>query len=102
MNETITNIAGLIPAVVLPIAALSQLITIARKKSADGVSLITWGLFGIANIGLYIYTEKYSAWQSIVGLLGTAVINFIIVTMTVYLRKKAKNKNGKQKSDPKK
>ena len=91
MNEIITNIAGWIPAVVLPIAALSQLFTIARRKSADGVSLTTWLLFAIANIGLYIFTEKYLAWQSIIGLLGTAVINFIIVGMIISLRKKAKN-----------
>ena len=90
MNETITNIAGWIPAVVLPIAALSQLFTIARRKSADGVSLITWLLFAIANIGLYIFTEKYFSLQSIIGLLGTAVINFIIVGMIIALRKKAK------------
>ena len=34
---------------------------------------MTWTLFGIANIAVYIYTEKYLAVQTIIGFLGTAV-----------------------------
>ncbi len=89
MNETITNLAGWIPAVVLPTATLLQLIKIARSRSVEGVSLATWLLFGISNIGLYIFTEKYLALQTLIGLLGTAVLNFIIVAMIVSLRRKA-------------
>ena len=90
MNETLTNLAGWIPAVVLPTATLLQLIKIVRTKSVEGVSLATWLLFGISNIGLYIFTEKYLALQTLIGLLGTAVLNFIIVAMIVSLRKKAR------------
>ena len=35
-------------------------------------------LFGIANIAVYIYTEKYLAPQTMIGFLGTAVLDFII------------------------
>ena len=79
MNDILTNIAGWIPAIILPIATISQLVKILQEKTAEGVSLITWFLFGIANIGLYLFTEKYFALQSLVGLLGTAVLDFAIL-----------------------
>lgn len=89
--DTITNLAGWIPAITLPAATLSQLLKIARLKSAEGVSLTTWFLFGFANIGLYIFTEKYFALQSLIGLLGTAVMNFYIVGMILFLRKRSRD-----------
>jgi polyferredoxin len=47
------------------------------------VSYLTWSLFGIANIGLYIYTEKYTALPSILGLLGSAALDFIIAALAL-------------------
>ena len=79
MQDSVTNVAGWIPAIILPIATLSQLIKVATVKSTAGVSLISWLLFGIANIGLYLFTEKYWAIQSLLGLLGTALLDFAIV-----------------------
>jgi hypothetical protein len=90
MNETVTNLAGWIPAVILPTATLFQLIKIIRSKSAAGVSLMTWFLFGLANIGLYVFTEKYQAPQTLIGLLGTAALNFMIVGKILSLHKKAR------------
>jgi len=90
MHETVIQLAGWIPGVVLPIATLLQLIKIARVKSVEGVSLMTWLLFGFANLGLYVFTEKYLALQTLIGLLGTALLNFIIVGMIISIRKKAK------------
>ena len=92
MNETVTNLAGWIPAIVLPTAALIQLLTITRRKCVDGISATAWALFGFANLGLYVFTEKYLALQTLIGLLGTAVLNFVIVGMVVSIRKKAKKK----------
>ncbi|MGK7898119.1 MAG: hypothetical protein AB4372_32000 [Xenococcus sp. (in: cyanobacteria)] len=54
VSDIITDLAGWIPAIVLPTATTSQLVKITRSKSAQGVSLTTWLLFGIANVGLYI------------------------------------------------
>ena len=65
---------------------MSQLVKIVRSKSAEGVSLVTWLLFGVANVGLYIFTEKYFALQSLLGLLGTAIMDFIIVAMIVFIK----------------
>ena len=88
MNETVVQLAGWIPGVILPVATLLQLIKIARVKSVEGVSLMTWLLFGFANLGLYVFTEKYLALQTLIGLLGTAALNFIIVGMIISIRKK--------------
>ena len=87
MSEIVTNLAGWVPAIVLPAATLLQSIRIVQLRSAEGVSLMTWLLFGFANVGLYIFTEKYFALQSLIGLLGTAIMDFIIVGMVIFFRK---------------
>jgi len=92
MNDIFTNIAGWIPAIILPIATISQLTKIVQEKTAEGVSLITWFLFGVANIGLYLFTEKYLALQSLVGLLGTAVLDFAILAIALVYKRKEPNK----------
>jgi uncharacterized protein with PQ loop repeat len=74
----LTQIAGWLPAIILPIAALIQLLKIIKNKHAQGVSSISWALFAIANIGAYAFTEKYFAIQSIFAFLLTAIINFAI------------------------
>lgn len=83
MNATIVNLSGWLPAVIIPMATLIQLVDIFKRRSAAGVSWLTWFLFGIANIGLYVYTEKYSSIQSIVGLLGPATLDFAIATLAI-------------------
>ncbi len=87
MSDILTNLAGWIPAIVLPTATMSQLLKITRSQSTEGVSLTTWLLFGIANVGLYIFTEKYLALQALIGLLGTAVMDFMIVTTIILIEK---------------
>jgi len=32
---------------------------------------VTWFLFGIANLAIYIYAERYTEWQAIIGMLLT-------------------------------
>ena len=92
MSEIITNLSGWIPAVVLPTATMSQLVKIVRSNSAEGVSLVSWLLFGIANVGLYIFTEKYFSPQALIGLLGTALMDFVIVIMIVIVERNKKFK----------
>ncbi|MEL6439730.1 MAG: hypothetical protein AAFQ80_10800 [Cyanobacteria bacterium J06621_8] len=87
MSDLITNLAGWIPAIVLPAATISQLLKITRSQSAEGVSLVTWLLFGIANVGLYIFTEKYFELQALIGLLGTAIMDFVIVILIIFLKR---------------
>ncbi len=81
------ELAGWIPAIIFPSATFSQFLKIFREKTADGVSLISWALFGFANIGLYFYAEKYFSIQSIIGFLGTAILDFAIVGLALSLKK---------------
>jgi uncharacterized protein with PQ loop repeat len=83
MNPNVISIAGWLPAIIFPAATLIQLIAILRTNSIKGVSPLTWTLFGIANIALYIYTEKYLAVQTIIGFLGTALLDFVIAAMAI-------------------
>jgi uncharacterized protein with PQ loop repeat len=74
-----TQMAGVLPAVIFPAATLLQLARIVQQRSTAGVSVMTWLLFGFANLGIYVYAERYAEWQAIVGMLATAIIDFVIV-----------------------
>lgn len=91
MNSSsfLVNLAGWIPAIVFPSATGWQLFKILKSRNAAGVSVLTWLLFGVANIGLYVYTEKFLTFQSIFGFLGTAGLDFVIVGYTLYLKPKS-------------
>jgi uncharacterized protein with PQ loop repeat len=81
MPATLIEISGWIPAIIIVSATALQLFSVLQRKSAAGVSGTVWLLFGIANLCLYVYTEKYWAYQTIVGLLGTAILDFIIAVL---------------------
>ncbi len=74
------ELCGWLPAIIFPGASFVQLWVMLRDKKADGVSPTAWSLFGLANICLYIYTEKYAEFQTL-ALLLTAVIEFAIVVL---------------------
>ena len=81
------EIFGYIPAIVYPTATIVQLLYLIKAKSSEGVSVITWGAFALGNVSLYIYTEKYTEIQSIVGLLVTAVLQLLIIVFVLKYRK---------------
>jgi len=83
MNSLI-EFAGWIPAIIFPAATVIQLWEIFRSRSTRGVSWLTWFLFGVANVAVYIYTEKYFAPQTIIGFLGTALVDFIIASLALW------------------
>jgi uncharacterized protein with PQ loop repeat len=83
-----TQIAGILPALVFPAATLLQLCRIVRNRSAAGVNVSTWFLFGWANVAIYIYAERYDEWQAIVGMLLTAVLDFVIVGFALFAYRK--------------
>lgn len=82
-SPAFVEVAGWIPAIILPLAALIQLVEIFRKRSADGVSWVSWGLFGLANVLLFIHAEKYDSIQLILGMMGTAVVDFVIMGLAL-------------------
>ena len=81
---TFVQIAGILPAIVFPAATLLQLRRIIRNRSAAGVNVSTWFLFGWANIALYIYAEHFTEWQAIFGMLLTALLDFAIVGLALF------------------
>lgn len=87
MPEWLFEIFGWVPAVVFPLASGLQLLTILHRRCAQGVSIPAWSLFAIANICLFVYTEKYGEMESIIGALGTAVFNLCIVAAAIRYRK---------------
>jgi hypothetical protein len=84
----VAQIAGILPAIVFPAATLLQLARMVQKRSAAGVNALTWFLFGLANIAIYIYAEHYGEWQAIVGMLLTAVLDFVIVALALLVYRK--------------
>jgi hypothetical protein len=75
----IPQIVGILPAVVFPTATLLHLARLVRQRSAAGANALTWLLFGFANLAVYIYAERYTEWQAILGMLVTALLDFVIV-----------------------
>jgi uncharacterized protein with PQ loop repeat len=84
---SLLQLAGIIPAIIFPAASLSQLVAIARRRSADGVSVATWVLVAIANISLFIYTEKYMDVVNIIALLGAAILNICVASLAVFYQR---------------
>jgi len=83
------TLLGWVPALIFPAASGLQLVTILVRRKADGVSIPAWALFALANICLFVYTEKYGEMESILGALGTAFLNICIVVAAIRYRKPA-------------
>src|SRR4051812_27351531 len=81
---SLNQLAGVLPAIVFPTATLLQLIRIIRARTAAGVNVPTWVLFGFANVAIYFYAERYTEWQAIAGMLLTAVFDFAIVVLAMW------------------
>lgn len=78
LPRRIIELAGWAPAIIFPLATVKQLSSV-LFGSAEGVDPWPWFLFGVANLCLYVYSEKYLRPQALIGFLGTAVLDFVIV-----------------------
>ncbi|MGV6859356.1 MAG: hypothetical protein ACWA5X_10310 [bacterium] len=87
MSPELLKLIGLIPALIFPAASLVQLLTILKRRQADGVSLLTWVMVGVANVSLFVYTQKYTDVLTIMALLGTAVLNFTVALTAWYYQR---------------
>jgi len=84
--DTVSAFFGWLPATIFPTATAIQLIRLFVAPSVAGVSITTWLLFGLANVGLYIYTGKYAELQSLLGMMLTAILDFAIVALVIIRR----------------
>lgn len=80
---------GMIPAIIFPAATMIQIIHLLRVKNAAGVSALSWSAFAVGNLALYVYTEKYLEWQALLGLLGTALLQFYLIVLILYYQRQA-------------
>lgn len=83
MSELLIELAGWLPAIIFPTATFLQFLKVRQASSAEGVSCLSWFLFGVANLGTYIYTAKFYSIQAIVGFLGSAIVDFLIVAIAL-------------------
>jgi uncharacterized protein with PQ loop repeat len=83
---TSKQFAGFFPAIILPISTLLQLLRVIKIQDTGAVSIISWLLFAIANIGAYFFTGLIFNWQSIFAFLVTAILDLIIVIVVIYKR----------------
>lgn len=88
-SELVIQIAGTIPAIIFPAASLIQLFTLLKHRNAESISALSWFCFGVANICLYVYTQKYDDWPAITTFLGTSALNFAVAILVLYYRRKA-------------
>ena len=84
----ISDLGGFLPAILFPVATVLQLHKLIKNKKIGGVSESTWILMFIGNVGLYALSGRYTNWKSIVGYLGSAMLNLGIVFYIVHLRNK--------------
>ncbi len=85
---SLIELIGYIPAIIFPVATLMQLWHLLKTKTSDGVPPLTWLAFAVGNISLYIYAEKYTELQSILGQLATAGLQVYVVILIYRYRKK--------------
>ena len=78
LPRRLIELAGWAPAIIFPLATVKQLVFVFTSGTSD-VDPWPWLLFGIANLCLYIYSEKYLRAQALIGFLGTALLDFVIV-----------------------
>jgi len=86
-SSPLIPLIGWIPALIFPTATAVQLVAIVRSRSSEGVSVVAWTMFAIANVSLWIYTEKHDEVASILGTLGSAALNICIVVAAIRYRK---------------
>jgi lipid-A-disaccharide synthase-like uncharacterized protein len=87
---TLIELVGYIPAIIFPVATLMQLAHLLKTKTSEGVPALTWLAFALGNISLYIYAEKYTELQSIIGQLATAALQIYVVYLIMHYRRRAK------------
>jgi hypothetical protein len=83
----IRAVAGWLPAVILPVATLDQLLTILRGGT-DNVSAFTWFLFLLANLGALFLQRPQSRLAAVqmglafgvTSLLDLAIVGLVLVS----------------------
>lgn len=89
-----TEAAGWLPAVILPVSTLLQLVKLVRARSAAGTSALAWALFGVANLGAWVFTGRLAAPQSLLAFLLPGILDVVIVALCLRYRDGAAASRG--------
>lgn len=87
--ERLRFLAGWLPAVILPTATLDQLVTVVRSGSSENVSVVTWLLFLLANLGALFLGRaetRIATLQMALAFGLTAALDVAIVAAILLLR----------------
>ncbi len=84
--EQFRSAVGWVPAVVFPVATVIQLLSLARRKRSEGVSAVTWTLFALANLCLYLTIGEWLKPQVVLSTLGTALLQAVVVVLVFRFR----------------
>jgi hypothetical protein len=87
--QRVRALAGWMPAVILPTATLDQLVTIVRAGSAENLSVVTWLLFLLANLGALFLGQpgsRVAVVQMALAFGLTALLDVAIVVAIVAFR----------------
>lgn len=84
--DAFLSAVGWIPSVVFPLASLIQLVSLVRRGRSNGVSLLTWSMFALANVCLYLTIGEWTKPQVIASTLGAAAVQVAIVVVAARLR----------------
>ena len=85
--NVLLELAAWLPALIFPTATYSQLHTALRATDRTAISVTTWAMFGLANLGALVLARPEStiAWvQAGIGFGLTAVLDFAIVAVAAH------------------
>ena len=84
--QQILSMVGWVPTIIFPAATVVKLFAIARSGRADGATALTWSLFAVANVCLYLTIGDWMRPQVVISTLGTAVLQVVVVALALKLR----------------
>lgn len=84
--QQILSMVGWVPTIIFPAATVVKLFAIARRGQADSATALTWSLFAVANVCLYLTIGDWTRPQVVISTLGTAVLQVVVVALALKLR----------------
>ncbi|MEI6475710.1 MAG: hypothetical protein WCO75_09985 [Planctomycetota bacterium] len=84
--QQILSMVGWVPTIIFPAATIVKLISLARRGRSDGTTALTWSLFAIANVCLYLTIGDWTRPQVVISTVGTAVLQVVVVVLALRLR----------------
>ena len=79
------------PFIFFPLSYLLQIIKVIEKKSEKGQDVWSYFLFFLANLGAFLFIEKFGDVRAIGGFLLTALLQIISVIVILQYSKKSQN-----------